>query len=129
MWSAASSCPPSSSSAARANTSKVTMVEAGLPGSPKKKRSRARPKTSGWPGWMSTRSKKNSAPQCRQRLFHYVVLARGDAAGEQQQVGAEALFDDFARVLDSVARHGSTRGMPPARATCAASERALELRI
>src|SRR5579883_374598 len=50
MGSETSSCPDSSSRAARAKISKVTMVEAGFPGRPKKNFSPARPKTSGWPG-------------------------------------------------------------------------------
>ena len=53
--------PPKISTAARANSSKVIMVDAGLPGSPKKNirtpLTSASPNTSGWPGWMRTRSK------------------------------------------------------------------------
>src|SRR5580704_3675589 len=49
--------PDRSSTAARAKISKVTMVEAGLPGSPKNCFPRASPKTTGWPGWIFTRSK------------------------------------------------------------------------
>src|SRR6185295_18632706 len=45
----ASLAPPNSSTAARANTSNVTMVDAGFPGSPKKNVSRTFPNTSGCP--------------------------------------------------------------------------------
>ena len=61
--------------------------------------------------------------EVRQHLLHDVVFARRDAAREQQQVGLQAAADHFPRVLHAYrARPAALRGMPPARATCAASE-------
>ena len=56
--------PLSRSMAARANSSNVTMVDAGIARQSEENCfPRAAPNTSGCPGWISTRSKKNSAPR------------------------------------------------------------------
>ena len=129
MGSAVSVCPPSSSSAARAKISKVTMVEDGLPGRPKKNLPRARPKTSGWPGWISTRSKKNSAPKSASTSSTTSYLP-AETPPESSSRSASSPRSTISRVCSTVSRAtGRIRGTPPARATCAASEYALELRI
>ncbi len=45
---------------------------------------------------MSTRSKKNSAPRSAKDTLHQVVLAGRNAAGEQQQIESQAVFDQIA---------------------------------
>ena len=107
------------------------MVDDGLPGKPKKNLPRARPNTSGCPAESARDRNKNSAPESGQHPLDDIVLARRDAAGEQQQIGAEARARSARRVCcELVARHRQNLAAHRRRArTCAASEYTFELRI
>jgi hypothetical protein len=50
---------------------------------------------------MATRSKKKRA-EALEGEFDDVVLAGGDAAGEKEEVGFEALFDEGEGVVEAV---------------------------
>ena len=80
----------------------MTMVETGLPGRPKTRVLRQRPKTVGLPGRIATASKKNSAPIAFQDGLDQVVLAHRDAAGEDQDVLAQALLDFCGEIVDTI---------------------------
>jgi len=58
-----------------------------------------------------------------------IVLAGGDASGEEQQVGGEGAFDGGAGLGFAVRRHGEDDGASAGASDLAASAQALELRI
>ena len=65
---------------------------------------------------------KELGAQAGEHWLDDVVFARGDAAGEQQQVGGEAPLDDFGVWTGLLRVTRKVCGVPPARATCAARE-------
>ena len=112
MCSVISSWPPSSSSAARAKISKVTMVEDGFPGSPKKNLP-ARPAEHQRLSRLNQYAVKielRSEPG--QHTLDDIVLAGRDAARDQQQIGAETALDELAGVLQLVTSHGQNFRRP-----------------
>ena len=82
------------SMAGATNSSKVTMVEMGLPGRPKigfaPVGELVMAKTAGFPGRMATASKKNVGAECFQDVFDQIIFAHGDAAGQYQNILMQA---------------------------------------
>ena len=82
----------------RANKSNVTMVETGFPGSPKIFASDAS-EHDRFAGLNSSAREKEFGPKVHQHVFDEVVLAHRNAAGQQKQIGAQAVFDQFPQPL------------------------------
>ncbi len=109
--------PLSRSIAARANNSKVTMVDAGLPGSPKKNLSANGSEYQRLAGLDQHAIEEEPRAQVGQHAFDDVVFAGGNAAGKQQQVRlGKPLLDQASRGFVIVARDRQDlgRSRPPA---------------
>src|SRR6266446_5581013 len=121
--------PLSRSIAGTTNNSNVTMVETGLPGSPKTKVSPHFPNTAGFPGRIATASKWNCAPRSLSTVSTRSYLP---IVTPPERTSACSFRPRSILACKSSTRSAalpSRTGSPPARRTCAASETPLLLRI
>ena len=95
--------PPSASSTGRTNNWNVTMVDTGFPGSPKNgvvlPSQRDLSEDHRLARLNRHAGEEEFCAQRRQHLFHQVVLAHRDAAGQQQQIASRALAQQKRQVV------------------------------
>ena len=101
----ASGSPASRRRAGSMKTAQQTIVESGLPGSPKTSVSPRRPNHSGLPGLIWTRQKTSSTPTALERRLDVIVRADRHAARDDQHVALQPGRHRVPRGLEVVADH------------------------